>query len=139
VRLARTVTALAAVRRFGRARILRLRVGGSLERVAVVFVADETGVAAGVARRRRLSGLGCRGSGGNRRAWLARRQLPWPLGALYVAGFALRTLPRLRARRDAQQALRGYRDGLQGQAGERHTLSARTLWRMTRAGRPPVI
>jgi len=77
--------------------------------------------------------------GARNRAWLARRQLPWPLGALYVAGFALRTLPRLRARRDAQQALRGYRDGLQGQAGERHTLSARTLWRMTRAGRPPIM
>jgi GT2 family glycosyltransferase len=77
--------------------------------------------------------------GARNRVWLARRHLPLPLAVLYVAGFALRTLPRLRSRRDAQEALRGYRDGLRGPGGERNTLSARTLWRMTRAGRPPIM
>jgi len=77
--------------------------------------------------------------GARNRAWLARRHLPLPLGALYVAGFVLRTLPRLRSRADAREALRGYRDGLRGPAGERRPLRARTLWRMTRAGRPPIM
>jgi hypothetical protein len=58
---------------------------------------------------------------------------------LYVLGFLLRTLPRLRARRDVQDALRGYRDGLRGPAGDRRPLRARTLWRMARAGRPPIM
>ncbi len=78
--------------------------------------------------------------GARNRVWLARRHLPAPLGALFVASFALRTLPRLaRDPRELQRAARGYRDGLRRPAGPRRPLSARTLWRMTRAGRPPVI
>ena len=77
--------------------------------------------------------------GARNRAWLARRHLPLMLGVVYVCGFVLRTLPRLRSRRDAVDALRGYRDGLRGPAGERRPLRARTLWRMTRAGRPPIM
>ena len=37
--------------------------------------------------------------GARNRVYLARRHLPLPLGALYVAGFALRSLPLLRTRR----------------------------------------
>jgi len=77
--------------------------------------------------------------GARNRVWLARRHLPLPIGVLYVAGFALRTLPVLRSRQRARAALRGYRDGLRGPCGERRTLRARTLWRMTRAGRPPLL
>jgi GT2 family glycosyltransferase len=77
--------------------------------------------------------------GARNRVWLARRHLPLALGTIYVTGFVLRTLPRLRSRQDALDALRGYRDGLRGPAGERRTLRARTLWRMTRAGRPPIM
>jgi GT2 family glycosyltransferase len=73
--------------------------------------------------------------GARNRVWLARRHLPLPLGALFVASFALRTLPRVNAR----AALRGYRDGLRGPYPERRKLRARTLWRMVRVGRPPVI
>ncbi len=73
------------------------------------------------------------------RVWLARRHLPLPLGVVYVGLFALRTVPRLRSRREVRRALRGYRDGLRGAGGERRALRMRTLWRMTRAGRPPVI
>jgi GT2 family glycosyltransferase len=73
--------------------------------------------------------------GARNRVWLARRHLPLPLGALFVATFALRTLPRVNAR----AALRGYRDGLRGPYPERRKLRARTLWRMARVGRPPVI
>jgi GT2 family glycosyltransferase len=73
--------------------------------------------------------------GARNRVWLARRHLPLPLGALFVASFAVRTLPRVNAR----AALRGYRDGVRGPYPERRKLRARTLWRMTRVGRPPVI
>jgi hypothetical protein len=58
---------------------------------------------------------------------------------LFVVTFALRSLPRLRSLADARAALRGYRDGLRTPCGPRRTLRPRTLWRMTRAGRPPVI
>jgi GT2 family glycosyltransferase len=75
--------------------------------------------------------------GARNRVYLARRHLPLPLAVLYVAGFALRTLPLLRGR--ARAALRGYRDGLRGECGPRRPLRVNTLWRMARAGRPPVI
>ena len=73
--------------------------------------------------------------GARNRVFLARRHLPLPLGILYVAGFALRTLPL----RPGRAALRGYRDGLRQPCGPRRRLRVNTLWRMTRAGRPPVI
>jgi hypothetical protein len=71
--------------------------------------------------------------------WLARRHLPRALGVLDVASFALRTLPLLRSPERARAALRGYRAGLREPCGPRRPLRASTLWRMTRAGRPPVI
>jgi GT2 family glycosyltransferase len=77
--------------------------------------------------------------GARNRVWLARRHLPLPLAVLYVSGFVLRTLPRLRSAQNAREALRGYRDGLRGAGGERKPLKAETLWRMTRAGRPPIM
>jgi GT2 family glycosyltransferase len=73
------------------------------------------------------------------RVWLARRHLPLPLGVLYVLTFAVRGLLRLRSAGDARALAKGMRDGLRRPCGPRRTLRARTLWRMTRAGRPPVI
>lgn len=73
------------------------------------------------------------------RVWLARRHLPLPLGAVYVLAFALRGLPRLRSHGDARALAKGLRDGVREPCGPRRRLRARTLWRMTRAGRPPVI
>lgn len=73
--------------------------------------------------------------GARNRVWLARRHLPAPLGVLYVASFALRTLPL----RPGRAALRGYRDGIREPCGARRPLRARTLWRMVRAGRPPIL
>jgi GT2 family glycosyltransferase len=76
--------------------------------------------------------------GARNRVLLARRHLPLPFAALYVAGFLVRTGPRLRSVSAARAALRGYRDGFT-MATERRPLHARTLWRMTRAGRPPIL
>ena len=77
--------------------------------------------------------------GARNRVWLARRHLPLPLGVLYAASFLVRAFPRFRSGRERHAVLRGYLDGLRDPAGPRRPLSARTLWRMTRAGRPPVI
>ncbi len=77
--------------------------------------------------------------GARNRVWLARRHLPLPLGVVFVLSFALRTIPRMRSRDDVHRALRGYRAGLRSDPGPRRVLRARTIWRMTRAGRPPVI
>ena len=77
--------------------------------------------------------------GARNRTWVARRHLPLPLAAVYVGTFALRTLPRMRSRADVQRALRGYRAGWREDPGTRRRLRARTIWRMARAGRPPVI
>jgi GT2 family glycosyltransferase len=77
--------------------------------------------------------------GARNRVWLARRHLPLALGVLYVAGFALRTLTRLRSRRALQEAARGYRDGIREPCGERRRLRLRTIARMALAGRPPII
>jgi GT2 family glycosyltransferase len=76
--------------------------------------------------------------GARNRVWLARR-LPLPLGAVFVATFLLRSLPTLVRHGHLRTALRGYRDGLRGPRGAVRKLRARTLWTMTRNGRPPVI
>jgi GT2 family glycosyltransferase len=73
------------------------------------------------------------------RVFVARRNLPWVLGVLYVTSFRLRTwrgltTPDLRA-----AAQEGYRAGRTEPCGERRRLRWSTIWRMTRLGRPPVI
>jgi GT2 family glycosyltransferase len=78
--------------------------------------------------------------GARNRVWLARRHLPFPLGVAYVGGFILRSVPRYRRYPGAvRKAFEGYRDGLRNPAGPRRKLKASTLWRMLRAGRPPIL
>jgi hypothetical protein len=77
--------------------------------------------------------------GARNRVWLARRYLPLPLGILFVLSFALRTAPRLKSRRAVEEAARGYRDGMRGPGTGRSRLKGRTLLRMTRIGRPPIV
>jgi GT2 family glycosyltransferase len=77
--------------------------------------------------------------GARNRVWLARRYLPWPLAALYVGVFAARNVPRMRSRKALREAAKGYRDGLREPYGPRQRLRGRTIVRMTRAGRPPIM
>jgi GT2 family glycosyltransferase len=78
--------------------------------------------------------------GARNRVWVARRHLPLPLAVVYVASFAARTLPLLvRSPGDIRPALRGYLDGMRRPCGQGRKLSLRTLLRMTRAGRPPIV
>ena len=73
------------------------------------------------------------------KVFLARRHLPLPLGLVYAGLFALRALGRVRSVNDMQAVLSGVRSGVTKPCGPRRRLKARTLWRMARAGRPPVI
>jgi GT2 family glycosyltransferase len=73
------------------------------------------------------------------RVWLARRNLPLPVGVLYVLVWAGVSALRLRSRTALIETLRGYRIGLTEPGGERRPMRWQTIWRMARAGRPPVI
>ena len=76
---------------------------------------------------------------GRNRVWLARRNLPYPLAVVHLLTWSLLTLARLRSRRAAAEAARGWRAGFAQDAGERRPISWRAAWRMTRAGRPPIV
>ncbi|MDT3400215.1 glycosyltransferase family 2 protein [Streptomyces sp. B1866] len=73
------------------------------------------------------------------RVWLARRNLPGPLVPVYPGVWLLLTL----ARRPSRTALRawfgGFREGWNTPCGPRSPMKWRTVWRLTRLGRPPVI
>ncbi|MEU8618367.1 glycosyltransferase [Streptomyces sp. NPDC048623] len=73
------------------------------------------------------------------RVWLARRNLPAPLVPVYLGVWLLLTL----ARRPSVPALRawfgGFRAGWRTPCGPRHPMRWRTVWRLTRMGRPPVV
>ncbi|MEU0758195.1 glycosyltransferase [Streptomyces microflavus] len=73
------------------------------------------------------------------RVWLARRNLPAPLVPLYVGVWLFLTL----VRRPSPPALKawfgGFREGWSTPCGPRRPMKWRTVWRLTRLGRPPVI
>ena len=73
------------------------------------------------------------------RVFVARRNLPRALGALYVATFWLRTWRGLKTPELRAAAREGYRAGRTEPCGERRPLRWRTIWRMTKLGRPPII
>ncbi|MET9885758.1 glycosyltransferase [Streptomyces sp. NPDC006430] len=73
------------------------------------------------------------------RVWLARRNLPAPLVPVYVGVWLLLTL----LRRPSAPALKawfgGFKEGWTTPCGPRRPMKWRTVWRLTRLGRPPVI
>ncbi|MFD0022676.1 glycosyltransferase family 2 protein [Streptomyces sp. NPDC058221] len=73
------------------------------------------------------------------RVWLARRNLPAPLVPVYLGVWLLLTL----LRRPSGPALKawfaGFREGWSTACGPRRPMKWRTVWRLTRLGRPPVI
>ncbi|AVH94538.1 glycosyltransferase family 2 protein [Streptomyces sp. WAC00288] len=73
------------------------------------------------------------------RVWLARRNLPAPLVPAYLGVWLLLTL----ARRPSVPALKawcgGFRAGWTTPCGPRRPMRWRTVWRLTRMGRPPVV
>jgi GT2 family glycosyltransferase len=73
------------------------------------------------------------------RVWLARRNLPWPVALTYLAVWIAMTVARERKLASLRPWFGGFREGWRKPAGPRRPISWRTVWRMTRLGRPPVI
>ena len=74
------------------------------------------------------------------RVWLAKRNLPAVLVPLYVGSWTGIQVLRWARRPAALRAwFGGWAEGWRTDAGERRPLSWPTVWRMTRAGRPPVV
>jgi len=76
---------------------------------------------------------------GRNRVLLARRNLPWPLAAAYLLDWLALTIVRERSAVAVRAWLSGFAEGWRADPGYRRPISARTVWRMTRAGRPPVV
>jgi hypothetical protein len=76
---------------------------------------------------------------GRNRVLLARRNLPWPLAGVYLLDWLVLTVARERSAGALRAWLSGFAEGWRLDPGGRHPISARTAWRMTRAGRPPLI
>ena len=74
------------------------------------------------------------------RVWLAKRNLPWPLVPVYVGSWtAVQVLRSVRNAAGRASWWRGWLEGWRRNPGGRRSMGWRTVWRMTRAGRPPVI
>lgn len=74
------------------------------------------------------------------RVWLARRNLPAVLVPLYVGSWtAIQVLRWARHPKALSAWFAGWRAGWREDPGQRRPMSWRTVWRMTLAGRPPVV
>jgi GT2 family glycosyltransferase len=73
------------------------------------------------------------------RVWLARRNLPAALVPAYLAVWCVLTAVRNRDVRSLRTWVRGFEEGWRTDPGPRRPLSWRTVLRMSRLGRPPVI
>jgi GT2 family glycosyltransferase len=76
---------------------------------------------------------------GRNRVLLARRNLPWPLAAAYLLTWFALTVVRERSLTAVRAWVSGFAEGWRMNPGLRRPMSASTAWRMTRAGRPPII
>ena len=73
------------------------------------------------------------------RVWLARRNLPLVLEPVYVGSWVGITMLRMRDRDSRKAWLAGLREGMTVKPRERKPMRWRTVWAMTKAGRPPVV
>ncbi|HXS61295.1 MAG TPA: glycosyltransferase family 2 protein [Streptosporangiaceae bacterium] len=73
------------------------------------------------------------------RVWVARRNLPWPFAAVYLADWMALTVLRERSASALRAWFKGFAEGWRSDPGRRQPVSLRTVWRLTKAGRPPVI
>ncbi|MFF1573769.1 glycosyltransferase family 2 protein [Leifsonia sp. NPDC058292] len=74
------------------------------------------------------------------RVWLARRNLPAVLVPLYVGSWTgIQLLRWFRKPAVLKAWFGGWVEGWRSDPGERRPLRWSTVWRMTRAGRPPVV
>lgn len=72
------------------------------------------------------------------RVWLARRNLPKVLEPMYVGTWMGITMARVHDRDALRAWFSGVREGMQVPPAERRPMRWSTVWKMTKAGRPPV-
>lgn len=74
------------------------------------------------------------------RVWLARRNLPVPVGVIYVGLWTVLSLLRTRGDRESMKTwLSGWREGWTTSPGERHPMRWSTVFHLARLGQPPII
>ncbi|TJZ55692.1 glycosyltransferase [Streptomyces piniterrae] len=73
------------------------------------------------------------------RVWLAKRHLPAVLVPVYLGTWAVLTAARSRSAAGLRAWAGGFAEGVRTPCGRRKPMRWRTVWRMTRLGRPPVI
>ncbi|UQA95526.1 glycosyltransferase family 2 protein [Streptomyces halobius] len=73
------------------------------------------------------------------RVWLAKRHLPAVLVPVYLGVWALLTAARSRSAAGLRAWAGGFAEGVRTPCGRRKPMRWRTVWRMTRLGRPPVV
>jgi hypothetical protein len=73
------------------------------------------------------------------RVWLAKRNLPLPVAVVYLATWILLTLGRTRSLTGLKAWCGGLVEGVRQPCGRRKPIAWRTVWRMTRLGRPPLV
>jgi GT2 family glycosyltransferase len=73
------------------------------------------------------------------RVWLTRRRLPLALIPVHLGIWMVLTLLRTRSVGGLRAWFGGFAEGLRRSGGERRPMRWRTVWRLTRLGRPPVI
>lgn len=76
---------------------------------------------------------------GRNRVWVARRNLPLPIAAIYLLVWAGATIVRVRDLKALRIWFAGFWDGLRRPVpGGRKPIKWRTVWRLTQLGRPPI-
>jgi GT2 family glycosyltransferase len=73
------------------------------------------------------------------RVLLARRNLPWVFGFFYLLDWTVLTVLRERSPHALRTWFSGFAEGWRMDPGQRRPISLRTVWELTKAGRPPVI
>ena len=85
------------------------------------------------ARHARAIELGLRN-----KIWIARLRLPLLVAVITIAASTVRTFARCRSLADAKAATTGLRAGMVSLPAERESISWRTVFRLSRLGRPPI-
>lgn len=73
------------------------------------------------------------------RVWLAKRNLPAVLEPVYVGSWVALTVARVRDKQALGAWFAGLHEGIRDRPAERRPMRWKTAWRMTKAGRPPVV
>ncbi|MFG2986280.1 glycosyltransferase family 2 protein [Streptomyces sp. NPDC048258] len=73
------------------------------------------------------------------RVWLAKRRLPSALLPVYLGVWTLLTLARIHSLPGLRSWTAGFVEGMRTPCGPRKPMKWRTVWRLTRLGRPPIV